>query len=179
MSSLKSIRECCKEINSKEKSIDILINNAGIMMCPEMKTEDGFEMQIGTNHFGHFLFTNLLLDKIKKSTPARIVTVSSIAHNEGHIDLDDIHFERRPYGILVAYQQSKLANILFSRELAKRLKGSGVTTYTLHPGVIDTDLFQHVEDKFGPLKSIIGFLGYYPKKFFMKGDRKLRPPSSK
>ena len=105
LSSLKSVRECAKEINEKEERIDVLINNAGVMMCPYSKTEDGFEMQIGTNHFGHFLFTRLLLDKIKASAPARIVTVSSLAHETGSVDLDDLHWERRDYSRIAAYNQ--------------------------------------------------------------------------
>ncbi len=168
---MKSIRECCKEINEKEKRIDILINNAGIMMCPQMKTEDGFEMQIGTNHFGHFLFTNLLLDKIKACAPSRIVTVSSLAHGDGKIDLDDIHFERRPYGRITSYSQSKLANILFTRELAKRLEGTGVTTYSLHPGVVNTELSRHIEDMFGPLKDIFRFISTPVVEFMLKSSR--------
>lgn len=152
LASLKSIRECALEILSNESRIDILINNAGVMMCPALKTEDGFEMQIGTNHFGHFLFTNLLLDKIKKSSPARIVTVSSKAHVRGKIDLDDINSEKKEYSRIAAYGQSKLANILFSLELSKKLQGSGVTTYSLHPGVVRTELGRHIEDMMGPLK---------------------------
>lgn len=161
LASQKSIRQCAKEINEKEKQIDILINNAGIMMCPLMRTEDGFEMQTGTNHFGHFLFTNLLLDKIKASAPgARIVTLSSLAHESGKIDLDDINFEKRKYNTLTAYQQSKLANIHFTRELSKRLKGTGVNTYCLHPGVVRTELARHVEDLIGPLKHVMWPLLY-------------------
>ena len=99
-------------------------------MCPQWETEDGFEMQMGTNHFGHFLLTNLLLDLLKKSAPSRIVNVSSGAHKlakkRGGIQFDDIHQRKEKYDKMYAYGQSKLANILFSLELTKRLKGKWV-----------------------------------------------------
>lgn len=139
----KSIREFAETINHGEPSLHILINNAGVMMCPYGKTVDGFEMQIGINHFGHFLLTHLLLDLIKRSNPARIVTVSSVAHTWSGINLDDINSEKS-YDKRRAYSQSKLANVLFSRALAGRLEGSGVTTYSLHPGVVQTDLWRHM-----------------------------------
>uniref|UniRef100_A0A672J6R7 Retinol dehydrogenase 12, like n=1 Tax=Salarias fasciatus TaxID=181472 RepID=A0A672J6R7_SALFA len=122
LSDTKSIREFAEGINQDEAKLNILINNAGVMMCPYGKTADGFEMQIGVNHFGHFLLTYLLLDLIKKSTPARIVTVSSIGHTWGSIHLDDINSEKN-YDKNKAYYQSKLANVLFTRSLAKRLEG--------------------------------------------------------
>nr|XP_046227547.1 retinol dehydrogenase 12-like [Scatophagus argus] len=139
----KSIREFAEAINQEEPKLNILINNAGVMACPYGKTADGFEMQIGVNHMGHFLLTYLLTDLIKKSAPARIVTVSSMAHSWGPINLEDINSEKR-YDKWKAYYQSKLANVLFSRSLAKRLEGTGVTTYSLHPGVIQTDLWHHL-----------------------------------
>ncbi|XP_053715298.1 retinol dehydrogenase 12, like [Synchiropus splendidus] len=139
----KSIREFAEAINNGESQLNILINNAGVMMCPYQKTADGFEMQIGINHFGHFLLTHLLIDLIKRSTPARIVTVSSVAHSWSGINLDDINSEKS-YDKRRAYSQSKLANVLFSRSLAQRLEGSGVTTYSLHPGVVQTDLWRHM-----------------------------------
>lgn len=104
------------------------------MAIPERQTtKDGLEMQIGTNHFGHFLLTNLLLDMIKASAPARIINVSSLAHTFGKINREDIQSEKS-YARWQAYGQSKLANILFTRELAKRLKGTNVTVNSLHPG---------------------------------------------
>lgn len=142
LASLKSVRHFAKEIIEEERRLDILINNAGIMWCPHWKTEDGFEMQFGTNHLGHFLLTNLLLDLLKKSAPSRVVTVSSKAHERGFMNFDDLNSEKE-YDYKFAYAQSKLANVLFSRELSKRLKGTGVTTYSLHPGVIYTDLIRH------------------------------------
>ncbi|KAM9337379.1 retinol dehydrogenase 12, like isoform 1-T1 [Symphorus nematophorus] len=152
LSDSKSIREFAEAINKGESQLNILINNAGVMVCPYGKTADGFEMQIGVNHFGHFLLTYLLLDLIKKSAPARIVTVSSLAHTWGSINLEDINSEKG-YDKNKAYAQSKLANVLFSRSLAKRLEGTGVTTYSLHPGVVQTELWRHLNG---------------PQQFFMK-----------
>ena len=109
-------------------------------MCPYSETEDGFEMQIGTNHFGHFVLTNLLLKKLTASAPSRVVTVSSVMHKRGKIDFNDINFNQKSYSDSRAYNQSKLANILFTKELHKRVVDHGITTYTLHPGVVTTEL---------------------------------------
>lgn len=143
LASLQSVRDFSKDFQQNEDRLDILINNAGIMMCPKWQTEDGFEMQFGVNHLGHFLLTNCLLDLLKKSAPSRVVTVSSLAHEKGEIHFDDINLDKN-YKREVSYRQSKLANVLFSRELAKRLQGTGVTTYSLHPGVIRTELGRHL-----------------------------------
>ncbi|KAK9953102.1 hypothetical protein ABG768_017125 [Culter alburnus] len=139
----KSIREFAENINKEEKQVNVLINNAGLMACPYGKTADGFEMQIGVNHLGHFLLTYLLLDLIKRSTPARIITISSMVHQFGTINLEDLNSEKN-YDKQKAYAQSKLANILFTRSLAKKLEGTGVTTYAIHPGVVQTDLWRHM-----------------------------------
>ncbi|XP_038075404.1 retinol dehydrogenase 12-like [Patiria miniata] len=155
LASLASVRECAKKIKAEEPRLNILINNAGIMMCPAWKTEDGFEMQFGVNHLGHFLLTNLLLDLIKSSAPARIVNVSSIGHDFfGKMWWEDINM-RTNYDPIAAYGQSKLANVLFTRELGKRLKGSGVTTYALHPGNVSTELSRYVADAVNLLWRII------------------------
>ena len=121
--------------------LDILVNNAGIMMVPEGRTTDGFERQIGTNHLGPFALTNLLLPRITD----RIVTVSSNAHERGRIDLDDLNWERRPYRAGQAYSDSKLANLLFTFELQRRLAGAGssVRALAVHPGMVRTNLFGH------------------------------------
>ena len=140
LSTLKSVRDFAKEFLSRYSKLHILINNAGIMMCPYSKTEDGFEMQIGTNHFGHFVLTNLLLKVLKESAPSRVVTVSSIGHQFGKMDFEDINFEKRPYSKLAAYGQSKLANILFAKELHNKVKDHGITSYALHPGSVNTEL---------------------------------------
>lgn len=145
LSSLSSVRKCAEQILRDEKYIHILINNAGVMMCPRTLTEDGYELQFATNHLGHFLFTMLLLPRILSSAPARIVNVASKAHITGNsLSLDDINLEKS-YSSLRAYGRSKLANILFTRELAKKLNGTNVTVYSLHPGVVDTELSRHLD----------------------------------
>ncbi|XP_054547348.1 retinol dehydrogenase 11 isoform X2 [Talpa occidentalis] len=138
----KSIRAFAKEFLAEEKHLHILINNAGVMMCPYSKTADGFEMHIGVNHLGHFLLTHLLLDKLKESAPSRVVNLSSLAHHMGRIHFHNLHGEKF-YSSGLAYCHSKLANILFTQELARRLKGSGVTTYSVHPGTVHTELIRH------------------------------------
>eukprot|EP00092_Neocalanus_flemingeri_P019775 GFUD01021415.1.p1 GENE.GFUD01021415.1~~GFUD01021415.1.p1 ORF type:complete len:334 (+),score=104.31 GFUD01021415.1:80-1081(+) len=151
LSSLASVRECAEQLGNSLEKIDILINNAGIMACPELRTTEGFEMQIGTNHFGHFLLTNLLMPQLKKAAPtARIVNVSSLAHERGRMQWEDINWDKTPYNAIQAYSQSKLANILFTKELARKGEGSGVNAYALHPGVINTELGRHLKDTFGP-----------------------------
>lgn len=143
LTSLDSIRQFAKDFLAEESRLDVLINNAGVMMCPKMLTKDGFEMQLGTNHMGHFLLTNLLLDLIKKSAPSRIINVSSLAHVGGKINKEDLNSEKS-YNEITAYCQSKLANVLFTRELAKRLEGTGVTANSLHPGAVNTELTRHI-----------------------------------
>ncbi|KAK3801846.1 hypothetical protein RRG08_048433 [Elysia crispata] len=151
LSSFESIRAFCDDFNRTESRLDILINNAGVMMCPKMLTKDGLEMQLGTNHFGHFLLTNLLLDKLKASSPSRIVVVSSRAHLRSKgINFDDINSDNS-YDKMKAYAQSKLANVLHVKELAKRLEGTGVTAYSLHPGVVDTELPRHIGVFYNPI----------------------------
>lgn len=145
---LASVRAFAGGFLEAHDRLDLLVNNAGVMNTPQGTTKDGFETQIGINHFGHFLLTELLLDVLKSSAPSRIVIVSSCYHDkamgrEGRIDLDDLHFERRKYDGWEAYAQSKLANVLHARGLAKRLEGSGVTAVSLHPGWVRTNLARH------------------------------------
>lgn len=109
------------------------------MFTPYTQTEDGFEMQMGTNHLGHFLLTNLLMDTLKASAPSRIINVSSNGHLVGKINREDFQMSKN-YNRVLAYGNSKLANILFTRELSKRLHGTGVTANTLHPGAVNTEL---------------------------------------
>ncbi|KAK2533278.1 retinol dehydrogenase 12-like protein [Columba livia] len=118
----KSIREFAEQFLAEEKELHILINNAGVMLCPYSKTADGFETHLGVNHLGHFLLTFLLLERLKQSAPARIVNVSSLAHHVGRIRFHDLHGEKS-YNRGLAYCHSKLANVLFTRELARRLQG--------------------------------------------------------
>ncbi|XP_061400892.1 retinol dehydrogenase 12-like [Musca vetustissima] len=139
LSSLQSVREFAEAFNKEERRLDILINNAGIMATPRGLTADGFEQQFGVNHLGHFLLTNLLLDKLKASAPSRIVVLSSLAHIFGRIQKDDINSEKS-YSPFKAYGQSKLANILFTRKLAKMLKDSKVDVNCLHPGSVQSEL---------------------------------------
>ncbi|XP_075059807.1 retinol dehydrogenase 13 [Mixophyes fleayi] len=143
LASTKSIKEFAKSILKEEEHINILINNAAVMRCPHWNTDDGFEMQFGVNHLGHFLLTNLLLDKMKVSGQSRIVNVSSLAHIAGDMDFEDLNWEKKKYNTKAAYCQSKLANILFTNELAKKLQGTEVTANSLHPGVADTELGRH------------------------------------
>ncbi|KRF98435.1 uncharacterized protein Dwil_GK28016 [Drosophila willistoni] len=139
LSSLDSIRQFVKDFKAEQSKLHILINNAGIMRGPRKLTQEGFEMQIGVNHMGHFLLTNLLLDTLKASAPSRIVNVSSSVHYLGKINTKDLNSEKC-YSEGGAYNQSKLANVLFTRELAKRLEGTGVTVNALHPGAVKTEL---------------------------------------
>jgi NAD(P)-dependent dehydrogenase (short-subunit alcohol dehydrogenase family) len=134
--------------------IDILINNAGIMIPPLSRTADGFEMQFGTNHLGHFALTNLLLPQIT----GRVVTVSSTGHRIGQIDFSDLNWERRSYKAWRAYGQSKLANLLFTAELQRRLidAGSAVEANAAHPGYAATNLQFHSENRLMEIISVIG-----------------------
>ncbi|XP_063586758.1 retinol dehydrogenase 13-like [Penaeus indicus] len=141
-SDLSSVRSFAREIIKTENSLHILINNAG--MAGHYKREhtaDGLELTMATNHFGHFLLTNLLLNLLKKSAPSRIVNVSSKMHEFcSKLDPEDLNFEKCSYSTFTSYNQSKLCNILFTLELAERLHGSGVTTNSLHPGAVDTEI---------------------------------------
>ena len=136
LADLASIRAFAEEWG--ERDLDVLVNNAGVMAVPEQRTRDGFEMQIGTNHLGHFALTNLLLPRISD----RVVTVSSGAHRTGRISLDDLNWERRDYQRWRAYGQSKLANLQFTFELHRRLvqAGSDVRAVAAHPGYAATNL---------------------------------------
>ena len=145
LASFASIRKFCSEVLAEEPRLDILINNAGIMRCPYWKTEDGFEMQFGVNHLGHFLLTNLLLDRIKEAPAGRIVVVSSLAHKRAkEINFDDIN-STQSYDRKFAYGQSKLANNLFTIALHKRLAETNVIVNCLHPGIIYTELGRYME----------------------------------
>lgn len=139
LSSQKSIRKLATEIKNEMSVIDVLINNAGGTFSDFTLSEDGLEMTIATNHFAYFLLTNLLLDLIKKSDYARIVNVASGSHYQGKIDFESFG-KKKSYFIMKAYEQSKLANVLFTNELAYRLNGTNVTVNSLHPGFVKTQI---------------------------------------
>ena len=144
LGSLASVREAAEEIRTKHERIDLLINNAGVMTPPRETTSDGFELQFGTNHLGHFALTGLLLDRLLPTVGSRIVTVSSIGHRFAPgIRFEDLQWERR-YNRLQAYGQSKLANLLFTYELQRRLIGQHTTALAAHPGGSDTELARHL-----------------------------------
>lgn len=139
-----SVRECARMFLARGLPLHLLVNNAGLAGTRGF-TKSGFELAFGVNHMGHFLLTQLLLDRIKASTPARIVTVASRAHRRVQgIDWDAVRRPTRTRLALEEYGVSKLANVLFSAELGRRLAGSGVTTYSLHPGVVASDVWRSV-----------------------------------
>ncbi|XP_028251361.1 dehydrogenase/reductase SDR family member 13-like isoform X2 [Parambassis ranga] len=148
LASLKSVRCFAETFLKNESRLDLLINNAGLV--GDGRTEDGFGVQFGVNHLGHFLLTCLLLERLKESGGGRVVTLSSMAHRWGHIDFEALAVNRHlgtgtySWQFFQAYCSSKLCNVLFTHELAKRLRGSSVTCYSVHPGVVRTELSRHV-----------------------------------
>jgi NAD(P)-dependent dehydrogenase (short-subunit alcohol dehydrogenase family) len=145
LASLGSVRSFVARFTARHARLDVLVNNAGVMNTPKGKTVDGFETQFGTNHLGHYLLTELLVPLLTTTPGARVVNLSSCYHDvaqgrEGHIDFDDLNFERRPYDGWAAYAQSKLANVLHAQSLARRLGPQGVTAVSVHPGWVRTAL---------------------------------------
>lgn len=143
LSSLSSVRQFAERFLAEEQRLDILVNNAGVMATPRKLTVDGFEQQMGINHLGHFLLTNLLLDRMKQSTPSRIVVVSSAAYVFGRIQQNDLMSEKNYSKFFGAYAQSKLANILFTRKLAELLNNANVSVNCCHPGIVRTELMRY------------------------------------
>ncbi|XP_050712791.1 retinol dehydrogenase 11-like [Eriocheir sinensis] len=145
---LASVRHFAKEVLRTEGAIHILVNNAGTAGKDVREvTRDGLELTMATNHYGHFLLTNLLLKRLRQSAPSRIINVSSVAHFLAlSIDMKDLNFEKMNYGTMTAYGQSKLCNILFTIELANKLRGSGVTANALHPGAVSTEIIARREN---------------------------------
>jgi NAD(P)-dependent dehydrogenase (short-subunit alcohol dehydrogenase family) len=139
LSSLEQVRALAEQVQQRYPRLDVLLNNAGGVFIGRQTTVDGYERTFTINHLAPFLLTNLLLDRLKADAPARIITVSSMAHQGQRIHLDDLNQERRGYSAWRAYGESKLANILFTYALARRLAGSGVTANTLHPGFVATN----------------------------------------
>jgi len=158
-SSLSNVRKLAEEIIKKCPRLDVLVNNAGKTFGTRSVTAYGFEWTFGVNHLAPFLLTNLLLPLLKKSAPARVVNTASLAHTFGHINFEDIMAEKK-YAEMTAYAQSKLANVLFSAELSKRLAGTGVTSNSLHPGVVST--------QFAAAGGVFSKLFYRWFKFIMK-----------
>lgn len=152
LASFKSVRAFAEDILKSEVRLDILVNNAGVFMMPYSKTKDGFETHFQVNHLGHFLLTNLLLELIKKSAPSRIINVSSIAHRWGTAaDLDDVGDEKK-FTKKTAYGLGKLANVAFSKDLSRRLKGTNVSAYSLHPGFVETEVSRYLFNDYPILK---------------------------
>lgn len=143
LGSLSSVREFSKKFHDLETRLDVLVNNAGLM-SPEVRTEDGFEMNMGVNHLGHFLLTNLLLDLLKKSAPSRVVVIASEAHRMGSINREDFNSEKSFPGTWMGYCNSKLANVIFARELSKKLQGTGVIVNSCCPGPVETDVNRYL-----------------------------------
>jgi NAD(P)-dependent dehydrogenase (short-subunit alcohol dehydrogenase family) len=139
LSSLNQVRSLADQVRAKHEHLDVLINNAGIYTTKKALTSDGYEMTFAVNHLSHFLLTNLLLDLVIASAPARIITVSSSAHTDARFDIENLNAEKKFHG-WGAYCISKLANLLFTFALARRLEGSGVTANSLHPGFINTNI---------------------------------------
>jgi NAD(P)-dependent dehydrogenase (short-subunit alcohol dehydrogenase family) len=162
LSSLQSVRAAAEEFNGQYERLDILMNNAGVMGPDYGKTGDGFELQIGTNHLGHFALTGLLLPKMLETPQSRVVTVSSGMYMMGRINFDDLHSEKR-YNRWVAYCQSKLANVLFAQELQRKLGAAraDVISVACHPGHAVTNLQTNAGNKFeqGMLQILNGVMG--------------------
>jgi len=151
LASLASVERFVANFKEKELPLHILVNNAGVMACPYTLTADGVEMQFGTNHLGHFLLTNGLLDVLEKSAPSRIVNVSSEGHKlapTGGVDFEFINDEEK-YKPWIAYGRSKLCNVLFTLELAKRLKDKNIYVNVLHTGFVATELMRHMTELYG------------------------------
>ena len=149
---LSAVRTCANELLARDTPIHGLINNAGLA-GQRGQTKDGFELQFGTNHLGHYLFTRMLLDRIVASGPARVINVSSASHYQAKgIDWDALQKPTRTVTAMHEYSVSKLANVLFTKELARRLDASKVTTYAVHPGVVATDVWRRVP---GPVRWVI------------------------
>lgn len=136
----KSIRAFAASFKEQYPRLDVLVHNAGVFTTRRTTTRDGFETTFGVNHLGTFLLTRGLRDVLERSAPARIVVLSSALHYRGHMHFEDLQFERRKFGGTTAYNESKLGNVLFTKALARRLAGTGVTVNAVHPGVVATEL---------------------------------------
>ena len=160
LSSQADIRRFADQFRATHDRLDVLVNNAGVYLRKRTTTVDHLEATLAINHLGYFLLTNLLLDMLKQGAPSRVVNVSSDAHAHGHINFDDLQGEKSYSGVK-AYCHSKLANILFTRELARRLAGTGVTANCLHPGAVATGIFRALPK---PIEAIIKLVTMSPEK---------------
>lgn len=160
LSSLQSVRELAQLFLTQYDRLDVLLNNAGVFPLKKQLSVDGYELQFAVNHLSHFLLTDLLRDRLIQSQPARIINVSSTLHLKGKIDFDSFA-EAGGYDMQKAYGQSKLANVIFTRSLAQRLRGSGVTVNCLHPGAVSTDIVRHMP---WPIRWLLKLLFTTPEK---------------
>lgn len=152
--SQRSIRDLADAYRRGHDRLDVLVNNAGGVHKDRRVTADGIEATFAVNHLGYFLLTNLLLDLVEQSAPARIVNVSSTGHYAGDLDFDDLGYEKGGYSIMRAYRRSKLANVLFTRELSRRLEGKNVTVTCLHPGAVATNIWSGAPGWAQPILSV-------------------------
>lgn len=163
LSSLDSVKKAALEFLSHHDRLDVLLDNAGGINGKRKVTVDGFEYTLGVNHLAHFVLTNLLMDRLKASAPSRIVVTSSSAHAMGHMDFDDLMAERK-YKFLKVYGQSKLANALFTFELARRLQSTGVTANCFHPGAIRSNFVNGIGGAASVMAPVVGVFMHSPKK---------------
>src|SRR5712691_4764876 len=163
LSSMQSVHQLAQEFLAKYPKLHVLVNNAGIFLPKRMVTVDGLETTFTTNHLGHFLLTNLLLDRIKASAPSRVINITSDAHKGAEMDFEDLMGEKKFSGFK-AYGQSKLANILFTYELARRLGGTGVTANCLHPGLVRTGFGKDVVGLMAFVVRVVGPFMMSPEK---------------
>jgi len=168
LASLDSVRALAREYLEKHDDLHVLVNNAGGVRLMRSTTVDGFEVTFQVDYLSHFLLTNLLLEVLKKSAPSRIVNVSSASHYRGHLNMEDLQM-KKGYGVMKAYGQAKLAQVLFTYELARRLKGTGVTANCLHPGAVATNIWK---GPMGPLR----FLGNISRLFLISPERGAETP---
>jgi len=151
LSSLDEVRTLADAFRARHQRLDVLVNNAGTVSPRRQTTGDGFEQTFAVNHLAHFLLTNLLIDLLVKSAPSRVVNVTSAAHRSGALDFANLQYERGGYSLLRAYSRSKLANVLFTQELALRLAARRVTVNAVHPGAVSTNIWSHTWPMVRPL----------------------------
>ena len=161
LASLASVRELAEDIEKTEEKVHILVNNAGVVMMEKRKTEDGFEAMFQINYLAPLLLTHLLTKKLEASAPSRIVNVSSLGHMYTDFDLSDLNAERIPFEVWSRYGTSKLSQVLWTRELARRLRQRGVSVFSLHPGVVNTDISRDQKDKWWYSATLYGILFSY------------------